>query len=84
MHFCVVDVMLVTSVSAYMGDVYAFYRVTRPAIDYESGLLVTSTEVKHPIKKQNNNTATVIDLIAADKLTKTVMKSTTQDIGRNI
>ena len=51
MHFCLVDVMLVTSVSAYTGDVYAFDRVTRPDIDYESGLLVTSREVKHPIKK---------------------------------
>ena len=35
----------------YIGELYAVDRVTRPKINYESGPLITSTEVKHAIKK---------------------------------
>ena len=87
MHFHVVDVMLVTSISAYMGEVYAVDRVTGPEIDHESGLLVKSTDVKHAIKtiKQQHNNCHRLhrsrDDEQIEKLTETVMKSTTQDMS---
>ena len=52
----------------YMGELYADDRVTRPEINYESGHSITSTEVKHAIKKLKNNKATGTDLIAAEML----------------
>ena len=45
-------------------------RVTIPEINYESGPSVTSTEVKHVVKKLKNSKATGTDLIAAE-----IMKS---------
>ena len=52
----------------YMWELYADDRVTRPDIDDESGPSITSTEVKHAIKKLKNNKATGTDLIAAEML----------------
>ena len=53
----------------YMGKLYADDRVTRPDIDDESCPSITSTEVKHAIKKKlKNNKATGTDLIAAEML----------------
>ena len=49
----------------YMGELYPDDRVTGPDIDDESGHSITSTEVKHAIKKLKNNKATGTDLIAA-------------------
>ena len=51
-----------------MGELYADARVTRSDINDESGLLITSREVKHAIKKVKNNKATGTDLIAAEML----------------
>ena len=52
----------------YMRELYADDRVTRPYIDDESGPSITSTEVKHAIKKLKNNKAAGTDLIAAEML----------------
>ncbi len=52
----------------YMGELYADDRVTRPDIDDESGPSITSTDVKHAIKKLKNNKATDTDLIEAEML----------------
>ena len=52
----------------YMGELYADDRVTRPEINDASGPSITSTEVKHAIKKLKNNKATGTDLIAAEML----------------
>ena len=48
----------------YMGELFADDRVTRP----ESGPSITSTEVKHAIKKLKNNKATGTELIAAEMM----------------
>ena len=47
---------------------YADGRVTRPDINDESGPSITSTEVKHAIKKLKNIKATDTDMIAAEML----------------
>ena len=52
----------------YMGELYADERVTRPDINDESGHSITSTGVKHAIKKLKNNIATGTDLVAAEML----------------
>ena len=52
----------------YMGELYADDRVTRPDINDESDPSITSTEIKHAIKKLKNNTVTCTDLIAAEML----------------
>ena len=51
-----------------MIELHADYRVTRPDIDDENGPSITSTEVKHAIKKLKNNKATGTDVIAVDML----------------
>ena len=59
-------------------------------INGESGPLITSTEVKHGMKKLKNNKATGTDLIAAEMLKaledeplgKLTQLCTTQDIGQ--
>ena len=53
----------------YMGELYADDRVTRPAINDESGPPITWTEAKHAINKIKNNKATGTDLVEA-KLTE--------------
>ena len=51
----------------YTGELYTDDRA-RPEINDESGPSITSTEVKHAIKKLKNNKATGTDLIAAEML----------------
>ena len=67
-NMCFEKEALVNVWNEYMGELYAEDRVTRPDIDDESGPSITSTEVKHAIKKLKNNKATGTDLIAEEML----------------
>ena len=65
-NMCLDKEALVNVWIEYTGELYANDRVTRPEINDESGPSITSTEVKHVIKKLKNNKATGTDLIAAE------------------
>ena len=67
-NMCFEEEALVNIWIEYMRELYADDRVTRPEINDESGPSVTSTKVKHAIKKLKNNKATGTDLIAAEML----------------
>ena len=67
-NMCFEKEALVNAWTESIGDLYADERVTRPEINDESGPSITSTEVKHAIKKLKNNKATGTDLIAAKML----------------
>ena len=67
-NMCFENEALVNVWIAYMGERYADDRVTRPELNDESGPSITSTVVKHAIKKLKNNKATDTDLIEAEML----------------
>ena len=62
-HYIIVNVWI-----EYIGELYADGRVTRPEINDDIGPSITSTEVKHAIKKLKNKKATGTDVIAAEML----------------
>ena len=49
-NMCFEKEALVNACIEYMGELYADDRVTRPEVNDESGLSITSTEVIHGIK----------------------------------